>query len=428
MTDRSDVDAGTRQVPAGGMYTVEQARAAVLERIRPLGVERVQLTEAVNRMLADDLVAPYDNPPHDNSAMDGFAVRHADVAGATPASPVILQVLEDIPAGKVPQLAVGAGQASRIMTGALVPEGADTVIRVEDTQDHGDSVDILEPEDEAGENVRCRGEDMKGGEALIAAGTELGPGEIGVLATVQRPYVVVGRRPTVAILSSGDELVEVGDERGPGQIVNSNTPALGAVVRASGADPVLLPTAADSESAIRASIEAAMGCDFIVSSGGVSVGDYDYVKKVLVDLGAEEVLWRVAMKPGKPLYFCLLRGTPYFGLPGNPVSSLVSFLQFVRPAIRKATGYPEAAWSLPQSTARIEHDLVNDGERRNFLRARLRLDGDGRLTASTAHRAQGSHMMTSMLGANGFVVLDPEQAVVAGDPVDVQILGDVAGP
>lgn len=408
------------------MHTVEQARAAVLERIQPLGVERVPLTCAVGRVLADNIVAPYDNPPHDNSAMDGFAVHFEDVSSATHESPVRLRVVEDIPAGKVPKLSVGNGEASRIMTGALIPEGADTVIRVEDTKDHGDHVDIFEPEDALGENVRCRGEDMKSGDALIAAGTELGPGEVGVLAAVQRPYVVVGRRPTVAILSSGDELVEVGDERGPGQIVNSNTPALGAVARACGADPVLLPTAADSEAAIRASIESALGCDFIVSSGGVSVGDYDYVKKVLEDLGAEEVLWRVSMKPGKPLYFCLLRGTPYFGLPGNPVSSLVSFLQFVRPAIRKASAYPETDWNLPESAARIEHDLVNDGERRNFLRARLHLDETGQLRASTSHRAQGSHMMTSMLGANGFVVLEPEQAVAAGDTVKVQILGEIA--
>jgi len=408
------------------MLTVEQARAAVLERIHSLGTERVPLTDAGGRLLAADLSAPYDNPPHDNSAMDGFAVRFADVAAATPTAPVTLQVIEDIPAGKVPQLSVGAGQASRIMTGALVPDGADTVIRVEDTRAQDDGVDILEPEEEAGENVRCRGEDMKAGEALIAAGTELGPGEIGVLAAVNQPHVLVGRRPTVAVLSSGDELVEVGDTRGPGQIVNSNTPALGAVASACGAEPMLLPIAADNEAAIRASVKAAMGCDFIVSSGGVSVGDYDYVKKVLNDLGAEQILWRVAMKPGKPLFFCLLQDIPYFGLPGNPVSSLVSFLQFVRPAIRKATGYLERDWSLPQSTARIEHDLVNDGERRNFLRARLRLSSDGQLTASTAHRAQGSHMMTSMLGANGFVVLDPEQAVAKGGRVTVQILGDVA--
>jgi molybdopterin molybdotransferase len=410
------------------MHTVEEARAAVLERIRPLGVERVPLTEAVGRVLAADLTAPWDNPPHDNSAMDGFAVRFDDVAGATAAAPVSLDVVEDIPAGTVPQKAVGKGQASRIMTGALIPEGADTVIRVEDTTDHGNRVDIADP-DERGGSVRRRGEDMVAGDALIAGGTELGPGEIGVLAAVQRAYVAVGRRPTVAILSSGDELVEVGDPRGEGQIVNSNSPALGAMARACGADPVLLPTAADTEESIRATVEAALGCDFIVSSGGVSVGDYDYVKKVLTDLGAEEVLWRVAMKPGKPLYFCLLSGTPYFGLPGNPVSSLVSFLQFVRPAIRKATGRPERDWLLPETTARLEHDLVNDGERRNFLRARLRLDGDGRLLASTAHRPQGSHMMTSLLGANGFVIMEPEQAAVAGDAVAVQLVGDLpTGP
>lgn len=418
-----------KPTPAAQMHTVETALEAVLARIRPLGAERVPLTEAVGRVLAHDLQAPFDNPPHDNSAMDGFAVRFADVAKATAATPVPLEVIEDIPAGTVPQRTVGAGQASRIMTGALVPNGADTVIRVEDTTDHGGRVDILEPEEAQGENVRTRGEDMRAGEALIAAGTELTAGEIGVLAAVQRAYVVVGRRPTVAILSSGDELVEVGEARGPGQIVNSNTPALGAVVRACGAEPVLLPTAADNEAAIRASVETALSCDFVVSSGGVSVGDYDYVKKVLTDLGAEEVLWRVSMKPGKPLYFCLLQGTPYFGLPGNPVSSLVSFLQFVRPAIRKAVGYPAAEWSLPRSVARIEHDLVNDGERRNFLRARLQLDSSGQLTASTNHRAQGSHMMTSLLGANGFVVLEPEQRVAAGDQVVVQIMGQIhTGP
>ncbi len=408
------------------MLTVEEARAAVLERIRPLGPERVALTEALGRVLAADVAAPYDNPPHDNSAMDGFAVRFADTAPATEASPVTLPVIEDIPAGRVPQMKLEPGQASRIMTGAPIPAGCDTVIRVEDTRDHGDHVEILIPEDEPGANIRRRGEDMREGEPLIPAGTELGAGEVGVLAAVQRSFVAVGRRPTVGVLSSGDELVEIDEVRGPGQIVNSNTPALGAVARSCGAEPVLLPTVADDEAAIRASVETALACDFVVSSGGVSVGEYDYVKKVLDDLGAEEVLWRVAMKPGKPLFFCMLKGRPYFGLPGNPVSSLMSFLQFVRPAVRKAAGYPRDQWPLPESRARMEHDVANDGDRRNFLRARLRLDGAGRLTASTSHRAQGSHILTSMLGANGIVVLDPDQSVAAGEPVTVQILGHVA--
>ena len=407
------------------MLTVEEARAAVLERIRPLGAERVALTGALGRVLAADVAAPYDNPPHDNSAMDGFAVRFADVAAATRESPATLPVIEDIPAGRVPEHRLEAGQASRIMTGAPVPPGCDTVIRVEDTRDHGDRVDILVPAEE-GANIRRRGEDMREGEPLIRAGAELGSGEVGVLAAVQQSFVAVGRRPTVAVLSSGDELVEIDQVRGPGQIVNSNTPALGAVARACGAEPVLLPTVADDEAAIRASVETALTCDFVVSSGGVSVGEYDYVKKVLDDLGAEEVLWRVAMKPGKPLFFCMLRGKPYFGLPGNPVSSLMSFLQFVGPAVRKAAGHPPERWPLPESTALMEHDVANDGDRRNFLRARLRLDGGGRLTASTSHRAQGSHILTSMLGANGIVVLDPDQAAAAGDPVTVQIIGAVA--
>ena len=407
------------------MLTVEEARAAVLERIRPLGAERVALTGALGRVLAADVAAPYDNPPHDNSAMDGFAVRFADVAAATEESPAALPVIEDIPAGRVPEHRLEAGLASRIMTGAPVPPGCDTVIRVEDTRDHGDRVDILVPAEE-GANIRRRGEDMREGEPLIRAGAELGSGEVGVLAAVQQSFVAVGRRPTVAVLSSGDELVEIDQVRGPGQIVNSNTPALGAVARACGAEPVLLPTVADDEAAIRASVETALTCDFVVSSGGVSLGEYDYVKKVLDDLGAEEVLWRVAMKPGKPLFFCMLRGKPYFGLPGNPVSSLMSFLQFVGPAVRKAAGHPPERWPLPESTALMEHDVANDGDRRNFLRARLRLDGGGRLTASTSHRAQGSHILTSMLGANGIVVLDPDQAAAAGDPVTVQIIGAVA--
>ena len=408
------------------MLTVEEARASVLERIRPLGAERVALTGALGRVLAADVAAPYDNPPHDNSAMDGFAVRFADVAAATEESPATLPVIEDIPAGRVPEKRLEAGQASRIMTGAPIPDGCDTVIRVEDTRDHGDRVDVLVPEDEEGANIRRRGEDMREGEPLIRAGAELGPGEVGVLAAVQQSFVPVGRRPTVAVLSSGDELVEIDQVRGPGQIVNSNTPALGAVARACGAEPVLLPTVADDEAAIRASVETALACDFVVSSGGVSVGEYDYVKKVLDNLGAEEVLWRVAMKPGKPLFFCMLKGKPYFGLPGNPVSSLISFLQFVGPAVRKAAGHPPERWPLPESAALMEHDVANDGDRRNFLRARLRLDGGGRLTASTSHRAQGSHILTSMLGANGIVVLDPDQAAAAGEAVTVQILGDVA--
>jgi molybdopterin molybdotransferase len=408
-------------MPADRPHTPEEAQQLILERVRPLGVERVSLVDALGRLLATDVHAPYDNPPHDNSAMDGYAVRYADVKGATPQRPAILEMIEDIPAGYIGKKTIGPQQTSRIMTGAPVPAGADTVIRVEDTKAEGTQIQIFDVE-ELGDNVRLRGEDMKTGELLLPVGTELGPGEIAALATAQRALVSVHRRPTVTILSTGDELVEVDEPLEPGKIVNSNTPALAAMAIAHGAVPVMLPTAPDDEGQIRLAVESALSGDFILSTGGVSVGEYDYIKKVLDDLGAETVLWRVSMKPGKPLFFCILKDTPYFGLPGNPVSGLMSFLQFVRPAIRKASGYAENDLFLPTAKAVMDNDEQNDGDRRTYLRARL-VAQNGQLRANTAYRAQGSHIITSMTGANGIVILEPGQGVDAGDEVTVQIIG-----
>ena len=406
--------------------TPEEAQQLVLARINILGVERVSLLEALGRVLARDEKATYNNPPHDNSAMDGYAVRSDDIAGAAADRPVSLEVIEEIPAGTIGKKEVGAGQTSRIMTGAPIPVGVDTVIKVEDTTSSGkSSVDILAAE-EKGTNIRRRGEDMRTGEVLLPAGTELTAGEVGVLASLQRTFVPVFRRPTVAILSTGDELVEIDEPLEPGKIVNSNTASLAAMVAAHGGVPVMLPTAPDIEEEIRRTIETALGCDFILSSGGVSVGDFDFVKKVLDEMEAEQVLWRVAMKPGKPLFFCLLRGRPYFGLPGNPVSSLMSFLQFVRPAVRKASGYDDGELLLPTARARMRHAVSNGGDRREYQRARLDWDGD-QLMADTAYRAQGSHILTSMLGANGVVVLEPGQQADVGDEIGVQIIGDVFG-
>ena len=403
------------------MLTPEEAQQIVLGHVRPLGVERVPLLDALGRLLAADVHATYDSPPLDNSAMDGYAVRHEDLKDASAEAPAALEVIEDIPAGRIGRKTVAPGEASRIMTGAPVPAGADTVIRVEDTRAAGSRVEILEGDDLAA-NIRRRGEDMKLGERLIAAGTELGPGEVGVLATVQRTFVPVHRRPRLAILSTGDELVEIDEPLEPGKIVNSNTATLAAMARAHGAEPVMLPVAPDDEDRIREAVETALASDFILSSGGVSVGEYDYVKKVLTDMGAEEILWRVAMKPGKPLYFCLLKGKPYFGLPGNPVSGCMSFLQFVRPAVRKASGYPPEQQLLPTAAARMENGEENDGDRRQYLRAQLTWE-NGLLGARTGHRGQGSHILTSMLGANGVVVLEPGQTVAAGDEVTVQVIG-----
>jgi len=327
---------------ADRMLTPEEACDTVLAHIAPLGIERVSLLDATGRVLARDVLARRDNPPHDNSAMDGFAVRFADAQGATTEQPITLQVVEDIPAGTVPQKALEPGQASRIMTGAIVPEGADAIVPVEDTRSQGEQVAILDVE-ERGAHIRMRGEDMRGDEPVLEKGQVLGPGEISVLATLQQSFVTVYRRARVAIITTGDELVEIEDPVGPGQIVNGNTAALAAFCRAHGAEPLMLPIARDDMNDIRRTIETALDADFILSSGGVSVGDFDFVKQVLDQMQAKTIFWRVAMKPGKPLLFCTIGSTPYFGLPGNPVSSMMSFLQFVRPALYKAGGYPPAA-------------------------------------------------------------------------------------
>jgi len=403
------------------LLTVEEAQAAVLDHIAVIGVERLPLPQALSRTVAEPILAPHDNPPWDNSAMDGFALRHADIASARAAAPIALTVIENIPAGQVGKKTVSAGQAARIMTGAPMPAGADTVVAVEDTRSTPDRVEILDPP-YSGANIRRRGEDMRAGEVLIEARTECGPGEIGVLASSQQTYIPVYRRPTVAVLSTGDELVEIDQPPGSGQIVNSNSAALAALATACGAVPVVLPIARDQEQSIRASVETALRSDFVISSGGVSVGDHDYVKKVLHDMGAREILWRVDMKPGRPLYFATIASTPYFGLPGNPVASMMSFLQFVRPAINKASGCAPDTLLLPETRARMLHEVYNRGDRRRYLRAHVRLDDHGCLEADTSHRDQGSHVLTSMLGVDGLVVLEAEERVAVGDSVRLQLV------
>ena len=411
---------------ADRMLSPEEAQQLILQHIQPLGHERVDLLAARGRVLAEDISARADTPPCDNSAMDGYALRVDDVREATEQAPAAVEMIDDIPAGTVGQRRVGPGQASRIMTGAPLPDGADTVIRVEYTQavnpTRGAMIAVVTPE-KRGANIRHRGEDMAAGDTVLHAGTVCGPGEVGILAALRRSLVSVNRRPRLAILSTGDELVEVDENPGPGKIINCNSYSLAALAAAHGAEPVVLPIARDSEAEIRRSVESALAADFIVSSGGVSVGEYDFVKKVLNDMGAETVLWRVAMKPGKPLFFCLLRGKPYFGVPGNTVSSMMSFLQFVRPAIRKACGYPEADWLLPATQAVLDTPVHNKGNRRRYLSATLRFT-DGQVRASVPPR-QGSHMLTSLLGTNGFVVLEPEERAEPGDSVNVQACGRV---
>lgn len=411
------------------LLSPEVAQRLVLEQVSPLGPERVPLAEALGRVLAEEIVARADLPPADNSAMDGFAVRAVDVASACPEQPIRLEVIEEIPAGRVGARRVEQGQATRVMTGAPLPQGADAVVPVEQTRapNRPDEhlVEVLVPAP-AGTFVRRRGSDMAVGAMVLRSGTECGPAEVGALAALGRPVVTVGRRPTVAILATGDELVESHEPLSPGRIVNCNSPALATLVRQHGGVPVVLPTAPDCMDEIRAAFASAMSADFILSSGGVSVGDHDYVKKVLAELGARTIFWRVAMKPGKPLHFSVLNGKPCFGLPGNPVSSMVSFLQFVRPAIRRAAGYRDEDLLLPTARALVDGPVSNQNDRRSYLRANLRLDGS-RLRARVMG-SQGSHQLTSLLGANGLVLIEPGEAIEAGGEVTVQVIGSIGSP
>ena len=410
------------------MLTVEEAQEIVLDSVSVSGTERVPLSESQGRVLAEDVAPKFDVPPHDNSSVDGYAVRAADTAGASTESPRRLEVLEEIPAGTVPGETVGTGSTSRIMTGAILPEGADAVVMVEHTRQGDGGVEILEAV-ASGQNVRYRGEDVKKGRNVLFGGAEIGPGEIGLLAAFQRSQVSVRRRPDVAILSTGDEVVEIDEALVPGKIVNSNSYSLAALVRECDARPVNLGIARDSESAIADAIQSAVNADVILSTGGVSVGDYDYVKKVLEDLGVDMRFWRVKMKPGKPLAYGLLQGKPYFGLPGNPVSCMVSFLLFARPAIRKMMGYGPHDRHLPTVPAILENDLAAGGDRRHYLRARVTRTG-GLFHASTV-AGQGSGMLSSMTGTNGLVVVETGVTSVSrGTEVSVLLMGPAgqAGP
>ncbi len=401
------------------MLSLPAAQEKVLHEIRLLGAEKVALVQVRGRVLAEDVVAERDNPPYDNSAMDGYAIRFEDVSAASRAAPVALEIIEEIAAGSISRRALGPGQASRIMTGAPLPEGADTVVPIEDVRATSTRVEIL-ASIEKGDHVRPRGDDIEAGAIVLTAGTCCDVGEIGLLAALRRSTITVRKRPTVGILSTGDELVDIDEPLAPGKIVNSNSYSLAELCHAHGAVPLIHPIVRDSKAQIRRAIEDMSDADFILSSGGVSVGEYDFVKEVLEEMNARFRFWRVAMKPGKPLLFCTLGDQPYFGLPGNPVSSMMSFLQFVRPAIRKASGFPANDLLLPRSAGVAGNRMVNDGDRPNYLRARLELV-DGRLRATT-RPGQGSHMLTSMLGANGVVQLDPGQVIEEGDAVELQII------
>ena len=411
------------------MISVSQARGIILENIRPLKeTEVVDIGSCLGRVLSFELKAKENIPPFDNSAMDGFAIRTRDLIGASRKNPNVLEVVESLPAGYPAKRSVGSMQAIRIMTGAPLPKGADSVVMVEDTlcndgrwaKDEGrnEFVKIYKAV-EKGENVRYAGEDVQKGEVVIKKGTVLKSGHIGLLASLGIAKIKVFREPRVAILATGDELVEIGRKLSPGKIRNSNAYSLYAQALKVSAIPVLLGIARDNKKDLEQKIRKGLSADMLLVSGGVSVGDYDFVKDVLKDLGTKMKFWRVAMKPGKPLAFGMIKDVPVFGLPGNPVSSMVSFEQFVRPALLKMAGAKDIfRFHLP---ALAKDDFEKKKGLRYFLRVILE-NKEGQLYASLTG-PQGSGILKSMVLANGIAELPEDMEFIRrGETVEVTYL------
>ena len=399
------------------MLSVEEALERVLAAVPVLGSEVVELGAALGRVLAEPIVAGRDLPPWDNSSMDGYALRAEDTTGASGERPARLRVVGAVPAGAVANRAVGPGEAYRILTGAPMPGGADAVVPQEDVGRESGLV-LVSRAVERGAFVRPRGEDIVSGETAIESGTVLRPAALGVLAALGRPVVRVYQRPRVAILSTGDELVDLDTVPGPGQIANSNTYTLAALVREAGGIPVVLGIARDAPEDLKERFGWGTAADVLVSSAGVSVGDRDLVRDVMAALGAELDFWKVSMRPGKPLTFGRLGGRPFFGLPGNPVSSMVTFELFVRPTLRKMGGH--AALQRPRLRARALEAIDNPGARRGYLR--VRLVPEGAHIRATPTGEQGSAILRSMLLADGLAVVPPDTRVAPGQEVEVILL------
>jgi molybdopterin molybdotransferase len=410
----------------GRVISVEEALERILARVAPVGDERIELVQALHRVLAETVVSSRDIPPWPNSSMDGYALASGDTREASRERPARLTVAGHVPAGKVAERPLGPGEAFRIFTGAPMPEGADSVIPQEDVTRDADRVLVPRPV-EAGHYVRPRGEDMRTADVVLERGRVVGPAEVGVLATLGRRQVRVSRKPTVGILSTGDEIVDLGGLLGPGQIPNSNTYSLMAQVIEAGGEPLNLGVAADRLEAIEERLRWGLGCDLLISSAGVSVGEHDFVKAALERLGAEQHLWLVNMRPGKPITFATipsaLRGSvPVFGLPGNPVSAMVTFELFVRPALRRMAGH--ARLQRPIVRAQAAEPIPNPGRRRGYLRVALAASEAGYSARLTGE--QGSGILRSMVAADGLAVIPGDTTVEAGEAVSVIVLREPA--
>ena len=413
------------------MISVEQALEKILEHIEVLKTEESPPLSCLGQVLAEDIFSEINIPPLDNSAMDGYAVRAADTKGASPKSPRILRVIETVTAGSISQVKVEAGTAVRIMTGAPVPKGADAVVKFENTDQSGRKVDASEvgilAEVAEGQEIRRAGEDIAEGMMVLDKGTVIRPAEVGVLASLGRSLIKVVRRPIVAILATGDEIVDITESLPEGKIYNSNSYSLAALVMRYGGIPRVLGIASDAESSLVSRFQMGRDADMLVTSGGVSMGDHDIVRDVLAKEG-EVVFWQVRQKPGKPLAFGMIRALgggdeikriPLFGLAGNPVSAMLNFELFARPAMFKMMGRQKLA--KPMIEATIEEPIVNTDGRRIFARAIVQKRNGKYFARLTG--PQGSGILTSMTLANGLVIV-PEDApgVEEGDSVQVMML------
>ncbi len=400
------------------MISVEEALQRIVKNFAPLPAETVSVSDAFGRVLAADVRARVTQPPHAVSAMDGYAVRAADVATV----PAILKVIGAVPAGGLFDGAVGPGEAVRIFTGAPLPQGADAIVIQEDTEAAEGRVTVKESSP-LGHYVRPAGLDFALGDTGPRAGRLLNARDVGLIAAMNHPWVQVRRRPRVAILATGDEVVMPGEPMGPSQIVSSNGLALAAFVRACGGEPLQLGIAPDNEHQLGELAAGAKGADLLLTAGGASVGEHDLVQKVLGEQGLQLDFWRIAMRPGKPLMFGQLGGTPLLGLPGNPVSAMVCSVLFARPALNALLGLAVPAHPVQQMV--LGADLKANDRRQDYLRATIAPNGDGRRKA-TPYGRQDSSMLALLAAAQGLIVRPPEAPAAAqGDLVEVLSFADL---
>jgi len=393
------------------MISIEEAQRTILEQIAVLETEKVSALQGLNRITPEDHIAPWDIPAADNSAMDGFAFSHAGLKQNR------LRVTGFLPAGDIRSTPVPSGEAIRIMTGAPIPPGCDTVVPVEEVLADGEWIRFTSAV-KTGSHVRERGEDIKKGEVVIRAGALLRPQEIGMLSAMGTTALAVYRRARVAVLATGDELLEPGSTPAPGRIINSNSYSLAAQVLDAGGDPVLLGIAPDVLDATCDKIKAGLNADFLVITGGVSVGDRDFVKEAIEKLGGRVTFWKVNMKPGKPLAFAVLQGKPVFALAGNPVGAMVAFELFVRPSILKSMGHQRLF--RPVVKAILREPAANKGKRPHLVRGIVTIPEDRYLVSTTGNQSSGR--LSSLIQGNGLIRMAPETAYAKGDEVEVLLL------